>query len=175
MADHNYTGFCASVAVRDAGDKGLGIFAERPLTMGQLVWRFLPENFEIFDEAGFTALLDGLTREAAAYELTHCFAFEDFPEIMVRVRDAGRLINHAEDANVATNFKLAPARVPNPSKSDYLSEVKDALLEDRYALVAVRDIARGEELTNNYTRDIFDPPFYLRLCEDYGVDEDYLE
>jgi hypothetical protein len=53
--------------------------------------------------------------------------------------------------------------------------VTNALLGDRYALIALRDIAAGEELTNNYEIEVADPPFYLTLCDQYGVDENYLE
>ncbi len=56
-----------------------------------------------------------------------------------------------------------------------IQDVAKALLGDRYALIALRDIAAGEELTNNYEIEAADPPFYLMLCDQYGVDEDYLK
>lgn len=169
------TGFCFGIDVRAAGQKGLGVFAADPIESGQIVWRFRSGNFDVYDEAGFVALLNRMSHDQAVYELTHCFAFEDFPDVMIRILENGALINHDDDANVVTNFDVTTDVCPKPSSAAYLDDVRKALLEDRYALIAVRDIQIGEEITNNYEVDVFDPPFYLRLCESYGVDEDYLK
>jgi hypothetical protein len=53
--------------------------------------------------------------------------------------------------------------------------VAEALLDDRYSLVATRDIETGEELANDYADDDDCPPYYEVLCEQYGVCEDYLD
>jgi hypothetical protein len=53
--------------------------------------------------------------------------------------------------------------------------VTKALLDDRYALVATRDIERGEGYTNNYIADCAEPPYFDILVEQYGVSEDYLD
>ena len=57
----------------------------------------------------------------------------------------------------------------------YLHNVTDNLLSDRYALIAIHDIEKGEEFTNDYAADTFDPPYYDALYEQYGVIENYLD
>ena len=53
-------------------------------------------------------------------------------------------------------------------------EVEEALLGDRFALIAAQDLEVGEELTHDYN-DIDDPPYYDSLCEQYGVSWEWLK
>ena len=168
-------GFCFAVAKRNTPDKGWGVFAVEPIKKGNVVWRFVPGFYDVFDEAGFLKLIDGMSEDEVVYELTHMFAFEDFPTCIIRVRDDGALINHASEANLATNFACPLEADVDDNVSDYPERVALALQQDRFALVATRDIASGEELTNNYNDDIFDPDFFMRVYAQYEIDEGYLE
>ena len=112
-----------------------------------------------------------MSHKEAAYTLTHVFAFADMPGHMISILDDGVLINHDDDANLATNWHVPGPSFPIDAPR---SVVTAALLSPRYALVATRDIAAGAELTNDYAKDVFDPDYYIALCEEYGVEEDYL-
>ena len=107
------------------------------------------------------------------YELTRVFGLADFPGCLIRVFDDGVLINHSSDDNLATNNSTATKTSFDASAPQYLNRVTEALLADRYALVATRDIETGEEFTNDYSVE-FVPPYYDVLYEQYGVREDFL-
>ncbi|MEM9499134.1 MAG: SET domain-containing protein [Pseudomonadota bacterium] len=169
------SGFQVRHEVRMTPDKGRGVFVTDPVAAGTIVWRFVPGLFEVYDEPGYLALLAPLSHDGIIHELTHAFGLAEFPDCVIRVRCDGVLINHAGDANVATNF-AAPRRAwPDGAARGSLQAVRAALPQDRYALIATRAIAAGEELTNNYTDDISEPAFFERLCDRYGVDDSYLE
>jgi hypothetical protein len=53
--------------------------------------------------------------------------------------------------------------------------VEDALLNDRFALIAIQDLKIGDELTMDYTKWLADPLYYGALCEQYDVSEPYLD
>jgi SET domain-containing protein len=167
-------GFCFPHEVRETQDKGLGVFACAAIRKGSIVWRHVPGRYTVYDEPTFRAAIKDMTHADIVHELTHVFGLREFPGCLIRVHDDGVLINHSDKANLATNNSAPIALSLDPASSRYLHEVTEALRDDRYALVATRDIAEGEELTNDYAGDVVDPPFYDALCEAYGVDEDYL-
>lgn len=175
MAKQASDGFLCRFEVRETPTKGRGVFALEPIARGSLVWRFRPGLFHVYDEPAFIALIEGMPRDQVVYEFTHVFGFADFPTCVIRVLDEGALINHAGAANLATNFAAPFAARPDPSSPTYLRDVAQALLEDRFALIALRDIEVGEEFTVNYSEDIYDPPFFLRLYEEHGIVETYLD
>jgi len=116
-----------------------------------------------------------MSHAEVVYELTHCFGLADFPGCMIQILDDGALINHSGNANLVTN-NSAPANASlNVNSRDYLDTVTKALLDDRYALIATRDIEIGEEYNNNYNADCAEPPYFDTLYEQYGVCEDYLD
>jgi len=47
--------------------------------------------------------------------------------------------------------------------------VEEALLGDRSALIATRDLVASGELTHDYAIRIEDLPYHDALCEQYGV------
>ena len=175
MTNVSTDGFQFECEVRETQDRGLGVFANVEIPKGRIVWRFAQGAFRVFDERSFTALIDALPRDEAIYELTHVFGLADFPDCLIRVLDAGALLNHSPEGNLATNFDAPPPTPADALAPDYLRAVSDALPDDRFALISTRDIGPGEELTNNYAGDVADPPFYRRLCAEYGVDEGYLD
>ncbi len=169
------TGFCVPFAVKKTPSKGLGVFVTAPVERGATVWRFVPGQYKVYDETSFCAAIEGRSDTDIVYELNHAFGFSDFPDHVIRIHDGGELINHASDANVATKCTLMRPAPPAAAGALSVQDVTGALLDDRYAQVALRDIASGEELTNNYGNEIGDPPFYLALCERYDVNDDYLD
>ena len=115
-----------------------------------------------------------MSQAEVVYQLTHVFGLKDFPGCLIRILDDGALINHSSIANLATNIMIAARQSSETTSPRYLHNVTEALLGDRYALVATRHIERGEEFTNNYVEDVFDTPYYDALYEQYGVNEDFL-
>ena len=168
------TGFRFLYSIEKTADKGLGVFARETIKKGSVVWRHVPGIFVVYNEHSFRAKIEKMSPADVFYELTHVHAFEDFPGCLIRALDDGILINHSNEPNLVTN-NSAPARTSfDVNCPRYLRKVNEALLDDRYSLVATRDIERGEELTNDYTADDDCPPYYDVLCEQYGVREDFL-
>ncbi len=163
-----------SVHVLKSGCRWKGAPREA-IKQGSVVWRHRPGIFVVYDEPSFRAKIETLSPAEVEYELTHVFGLEDFPGCLIRPLDDGRLINHSSDPTLATN-NPGPARATLEVASPrYLQSVAEALLDDRYSLVAIRDIARGEELCNDYSLEDACPPYHDALCKQYGVREDYLE
>ena len=169
------TGFLFQYNVEKADDKGLGVFAREPIKEGSIVWRHVPGVFVVYDEKAFRALIAKMSPEEVIYELTHVHAFEEFPGCLIRALDDGILINHSNEPNLATSKTVVANTELDASAGDYLHKVTEALLNDRYSLVATRDIESGEELANDYFADDECPSYYDDLYEQYGVQEDYLE
>ena len=64
--------------------------------------------------------------------------------------------------------------VPYSTSPQDAQDVEDALLNDRFALIAIQDLKVGDELTMDYTNCIEDPVYYDALYEQYDVSEPYL-
>ena len=172
---HGKTGFHIQYSVEETDGKGLGVFAREAVSEGSVVWRHVPGTFVVYDERTFEEKIGRMSPAEVIYELTHVHAFEEFPGCLIRALDDGILINHSNAPNLATN-KNAPAKVALDLQSpEYLQKVTEALCDDRYSLVAVRDIASGEELANDYNADDECPPYYDALCSQYDVREDFLD
>ena len=169
------TGFCFEYSVEETEDKGLGVFAREAIRKGSVVWRHVPGVFVVYDEVSFRAKIAKMSPADVVYELTHVHAFEEFPGCLIRALDDGILINHSYEPNLFTN-KSAPARTSfDVNSRQYLLKVAEALVDDRYSLVATRDIEIGEELANDYSADDDCPPYYDDLYQQYGVHEDFLD
>ncbi len=116
-----------------------------------------------------------MSRDEVIYELTHCFGLPDFSNCVIRVFDAGVLLNHSSNHNLETN-NASPSEVPlDHTSPQYIEGVKEALLSDRYAMIAVRDIQVGEELTNNYALEVGDPAFFEEIYDRYDIDDSYVD
>ena len=169
------TGFRFLYSVEKTEGKGLGVFACETIKKGSVVWRHVPGMFVVYDERSFRAKIEKMPPADVVYELTHVHAFEDFPGCLIRALDDGILINHSSDPNLFTN-NSAPARTSfDVNSRQYLHKVTEALVDDRYSLVATRDIERGEEFANDYSADDDCPPYYDVLYEQYGVCDDFLD
>lgn len=169
------TGFLVRYGVEESAGKGLGVFARERIARGTVVWRHVPGVFTVYDEPGFRAKIATMPPEQVVYELTHVHALEDFPGCLIRALDDGILINHSGDPTLVTNNAAPATGTPDPNAPDYLQRVREAITNDRYSLIATRDIAAGEELTNDYNAEDACPPFYDALYVQYGVREDFLD
>ena len=169
------TGFCFLYNVEKTEDKGLGVFARETIKKGSIVWRHVPGLFVVYDEHSFRAKIKKMPPADVVYELTHVFGLEDFPGCLIRALDDGILINHSRNPTLVTN-NVAPASTSfNVHSRQYLHKVTEALPDDRYSLVATRDIESGEELTNDYSVEDDCPPYYDVLCKQYEIREDFLD
>ncbi|MCP5075439.1 MAG: SET domain-containing protein [Rhodobacteraceae bacterium] len=169
------SGFCFSHMVKKTADKGLGVFAGETIKRGSIVWRHVPDQYTVYDKKSFKAAIENMARADVVYELTHVFGLEDMPGCLIRIFDEAVLINHSNNANLATNTTAKIKAPLDVMSAHYIRDVTKALLDVRYALVATRDIELGEEFTNDYAAEVVDPPFYHELCAHYGVREEYLD
>lgn len=168
------SGFCVPYAVRETPDKGQGVFATAAIAKGTIVWRHIAAQLSVYDEHSFTQMLAGLSHDDAVYELTHMFGLADWPDVVIRVHDAGALINHDPCPNLITRTHLLGPPPPAMATLTDPEEIAAALLDDRYALVATRDIAAGEEFSKDYDAEVADPPFFEAAYQSYGIEDDYL-
>ncbi|MGI9200263.1 MAG: SET domain-containing protein-lysine N-methyltransferase [Woeseiaceae bacterium] len=171
---NNATGFRFQHSVEQTQDKGLGVFARESIKKGSVVWRHVPGAFLVFDEQSFGAKIELMQSDEVVYELLHVHAFEEFPGCLIRALDGGALINHTSDPNLSTRKSKVASLSLDVGSARYLDDVADELFDDRYSLVAIRDIEIGEELAYDYMTDDNFPPYYDALYEQYGISEDYL-
>ena len=116
-------------------------------------------------------LLANLSHGAAVYELTHIFGLPEFPGYVIRVLDDGVLINHSHQPTVGMNNLFREHEVPAVTS---VKGATAALMDERFALIAIQDLKIGEELTHDYNADVEDPKYYDALCDHYGVSWDWL-
>jgi SET domain-containing protein len=175
MASNDNSGFCIPYTVRDTVDKGLGVFANAPIRKGTILWRHVRGQYAVYDERSLKEFLGQLSHREVVYELTHMFGLPEFPDYVIRILDDGVLINHSRQPNTAMNNVARDNEVPyNTSPKEDAQDVEDALLNDRFALIAIQDMNVGDELTMDYTTCIEDPSYYDALYEQYEVSEPYL-
>ena len=176
MVGAQKSGFCFLHEIKMTANKGRGVFACEPIKQGSIAWRHIPGQYTVFNEATFKAAIETMTHEDVVYELTHVFKLPEMPDCLIRVYDGCELINHAGHANLITNNTPAIESPFDTGSDQYVQNVTQALLADRYAVVATRDIDKGEEFTMDYfASGIDDPDFYGTLYEQYGVTETYLD
>ena len=141
-------GFLGMAELRMTPDnKGIGVFATQ----------FIPANQQLYEYVGKTynkeeaiALLDSMSsHEEREFWLVHIYGLNG--KFALCLND-GLMINHSYDPTIG--------RLPGWDES---TEIDHA-----YAL---RDIQKGEELTQDY-RTFIDPPYFLEVCKKYGVTVD---
>ena len=127
------------------------------------------EQYAVCDERSFKELVASLSRSEVVYELEHMFGLAEFPGYIIRVFDDGALINHSDQPTVAINNGSEANEIPYNTSVQDVQDVEDALLNDRFALIATQDLKVGDELTHDYNIGVEDPPYYDSLCEQYNV------
>jgi SET domain-containing protein len=169
MASNDTTGFCVPYTVRVTPDKGRGVFADAPIRKGTILWRFVRGQYAVYDERSLKEFLAKLSRSDVVYELEHMFGTPEFPGFIIRVFDDGVLINHSRQPTVAVNNGSGDSEIPYDTSPQDVQDVADALLNDRFALIATQDLKAGDELAHDYNKDVEDPAYYDALCEQYNV------
>jgi hypothetical protein len=142
--------------------------------MGTILWRHVRAQYAVYDERSLNELFVTLSRTEVVYELEHMFGFPEFPGYVIRVFDDGVLINHSRQPNVAMNSDFGKHEIPYNASPQNIQDVEDALLNDRFALIASQDLKDGDELTMDYNVGIEEPPYYEVLCEQYDISEPWL-
>ncbi len=175
MPSNNNTGFCIPYTVRATPDKGLGVFTDTLVPKGTIIYRNLRGQYKVYDERSLRKFLAQLSHIEAAYELTHMFGLPEFPGYIIRFFDDGVLINHSSQPNSAMNNVSSDNKIPYNTSPQDTQDVEDALLNDRFWLIAIQDLKAGNEVTMDYTKCIKDPLYYDSLCEQYAVSEPYLD
>ena len=174
MASNDNTGFCVPYTVRVTPDKGRGVFADAPIRKGTILWRHVRGQYAVYDERSFKELLAKLSRRDVVYELEHMFGAPEFPGYMIKVFDDGVLINHSRQPTVVVNSDSGGSDIPYNTSAQNVQEVADALLNDRFSLIATRDLKVGDELTHDYNVGTEEPPYFDALCEQYDLSEPWL-
>jgi SET domain-containing protein len=174
MASNENTGFCVPYTVRVTPDKGRGIFADAPIRKGTILWRFVLGQYAVYDEHSLKEFLAKLSRSDVIYELDHMFGAPEFPGYIIRVFDDGVLINHSRHPNVVVNSDSGGDEIPYNTSVKDVQDVEDALLNDRFALIAAQDLKAGDELTHDYNVGVEDPPYYDALREQYDMSDPWL-
>jgi SET domain-containing protein len=169
MASDANSGFCVPYTVRVTPDKGRGVFADAPIRKGTTLWRHVRGQYAVYDERSLNEFLASMSRSEVIYELTHMFGIFEFPGYTIRVFDDGVLINHSRQPTVVMNNGSGENAIPYDTSAQDVQEVEAALLNDRFALIAAKDLKVGDELTHDYNIGVEDPPYYDALCEQYGV------
>ena len=169
MASDETTGFCVPYTVRVVSGKGRGVFADAPIRKGTILWRHVRGQYAVYDERSLKEALANLSRSEVVYELDHMFGAPEFPGYIIRVFDDGVLINHSRQPNVVVNSDSGGDEIPYNTSVQDVQDVADALLNDRFALIAIQDLKVGDELTHDYNIGVEDPPYYDALCEQYDV------
>jgi SET domain-containing protein len=174
MTSNASSGFCVAYTVRVTPDKGRGAFADALIPKGTIVWRFVRGQYAVYDERSLKEFLAALSRAGAVYELEHMFGAPEFSGYVIRVLDDGVLINHSSEPAVAVNNGPGEDEIPYTTSPRGVEDVADALLNDRFALIAIRDLKAGDELTHDYNIGVEDPPYYDALREKYDMSDPWL-
>jgi len=169
VADNGNSGFCVAYTVRDTPGKGRGVFVDEPIRKGMFIWRHVRGQYAVYDECSLKELLAAMSHSEVVYELEHLFGLPEFTDCVIRVLDDGALINHSRQANLALNIGGDNNETPGTASPQKGQDVEEALLSDRFSLIAARNLNAGEELTLDYDIGTEDPSWYDDLCEQYGV------
>lgn len=157
-------GFEIAYEVREAGDHGRGVFTTRALSAGTLVWRFC-EGVNVTRHVGEAAVRARLRRapsaDAARDFLDHAFYLGG---ALNEMHDDGIYFNHSEDNNTGMPSLLAPGSAAAAVAASARAGPLDT--------VALRDIAAGEQLLEDYGR--YDmPAWYSSLYNEFESRLDY--
>jgi uncharacterized protein len=130
---------------------GMGLFAGQDIKKGEVVWQYTPDTCNILTKDQFQTLLDSFhktEKQLIEYFLTYTY-YQDVLKGLIFCLDNGRYVNHSDQPNLS-------------GPSDMSSEVSW-----QYS-IALRDIAKGEELFENY--GTYDTCEWLEeICKSYRV------
>ncbi|WP_068469599.1 SET domain-containing protein [Candidatus Protochlamydia phocaeensis] len=138
-------------SVKNSPIAGVGLFADQDIKQGDIVWHYTPETCMVFTQQQFEKLLHSYhktEKQVIQYYLTYSY-YQSRLNGLVFCLDNGRFVNHSETPNLA-----GPSHFPSDISWQYS--------------VALRDIKKGEELTENY--HTYDHSEWLDdLCKRYHI------
>lgn len=137
--------------VKASSIAGMGLFADENIKKGTAVWQFTPKTCSVITKEQFQVLLQSFHKtetELIQYYLTYTY-YQTKLNGMILCLDNGRFVNHSEKPNLVNHPDLTPDTSWQYS-------------------VAIRDIQKGEELTEDYRT--YDNSDWLNdLCQKYNV------
>jgi SET domain-containing protein len=141
-------GFCVPYEVNSSTIAGRGVFALEPIKRGTLVWEYAIGRsvVEYRNEADLRKRLGGCTIEEGRDLLEHMYIWKD---AAVEIIDDAKIWNHT----------------PNPNTGYHPDDPK---IGEGLGSYALRDIAAGEELTDDYG-DHHELKWFEGLCKEYGA------
>lgn len=175
MHSTKITGFCFPYSIRPSPGKGHGVFIDAVVPKGTVLWRPKRGLYKVFDEDSFKAYLARLSVTEVVYELEHVFSVPEFPDYLIKIIDGGELINHSLEPNTAMKKDIDEEVTPYNNSPLNLKVVRQALMDDRFTLIATQGLSKGEELTMNYKIGLADPEYYDALCVQYEVTWPWLQ
>ncbi len=153
-------GMCIKTYIAPDEYGGRGLFADQPVSKGDIVWRFEPHLTEIYTIEAYKAAIapgDQAARDLIKYSYP-CEFFENgtLVRYVYNDTDNGKHMNHSGNAN--TGMIDDPAH-PHYKDRDFLN-------------IALRDIAAGEQLTYDYFSFVTDIKDWLDVetCMQFLID-----
>lgn len=137
--------------VKSSKIAGVGLFADQDIKKGDIVWKYTPVTCNIFTQEQFQVFLNSFhktEKEIIKYFLTYTY-YQNYLNSLVFCLDNGRFVNHSDNPNLGT-----PSHLPPDVAWQYS--------------VAVCDIEKGEELTENYHTYPFSD-WLDDLCQQYEI------
>lgn len=126
---------------------GLGLFADEDIKKDQVVWHYDPQTSMALTQDDFSLIEKTQSKEKICYYLKYGCYIEHLDSIAVCL-DNGRFVNHSENPN------LGPLEEDDETSWQYS--------------IALRDIKKGEELTENYC-DYDSAPWSNALFSKYEI------
>ena len=135
--------------VRDSPIAGKGIFATASVARGALLWKYAPGASVVeHDELSLRARLAGMAEAERHDLLEHIYCWD------------GRAIEILDDAKI-WNHSVTPNSGLHPDP--------DAGVCDGVSSYALRDIAVGEEVTDDYVT-FHEVDWFERICKEFGAE-----
>jgi uncharacterized protein len=136
-------------AVKQSPIAGLGLFADENIKEGQMVWRYDPNSSLLITRPQMTTFLaSSESEQTALFYLMYGFYVAPMDGLLLCL-DNGRFVNHSTSCN------LGPVNLDQETRWRYS--------------IALRDIEKGEELTEDYSIS-FDPSDWVNeLCQEHQI------
>ncbi len=116
------------IETKESTIDGKGVFALEDVRKGDVVWKFDPNHDKVISRAQFDGADETMKQE--------------LKRVAYLSKSTDRWVYPPEND---------PARYTNHSKQNNLSVLLDESISEEPIFIANRDIATGEELTNDYT------------------------
>lgn len=141
--------------VRPSKIAGMGLFADQDIQQGSIVWQYTPDTCMTLNAAQCGVFVDSFHKteqHIIHYYLTYSYYESHLGQIILCL-DNGRFVNHSSQPICGRSLNM-------PASTAW-----------QYS-VALRDIAKGEELTEDYRS--YDTVAWLsELYVRYGICHDY--